>query len=322
MDRSVWNAIVAANGPRSGSFLQSWEWGSFQEAAGARVLRVGRDETVAQFVLRPLPLGLTVAYLPRGPVGHDAAVMETVREAAADAGAILLRVDPVSAERPAGAKEVHEAQPRTTLLLDLSKSEDELLAAMHEKTRYNVRLAEKKGVTVREGGTELSPRLWPLLAAAAARDRFRTHDRGYYETMMRTLAGDAKDRGAASVRILIAEHEGATLAGMLLLTFGNDAVYLHGGSSDEKRNLMAPHLLQWEAIRRAKAWGYRNYDLGGISPMKDGMLEPIEGHPLAGVTRFKRGFGGEVWSAPASWELPLRPAWYTIYALAQRIRGR
>ena len=318
MNAAQWNQLVLANEPRSGAFLQSSAWADVQEAVGAQVLRYQESEKcLANVILRPLPFGRTAATIARGPIfsgSQDS--LSNLLSAIKKTGAITLQTDPLTASMPPGAKPFHARSPQTTLLLHLDQTEGGLLAAMHEKTRYNIRYAQRAGVTVRFGGAELFPHIWELLNTAATRDRFRTHPKHYYETMVRTLAGDPKNTKETAAHIVLAEYQGAVIAGMILITFGKTATYLHGGSANEHRNVMAPHLLQWETIRMAKSWGYAAYDFWGIAP------EGAVHHPLAGVTRFKRGFGGTTWSAPDSWELPLHPAWYTIYALAQKIRGR
>jgi lipid II:glycine glycyltransferase (peptidoglycan interpeptide bridge formation enzyme) len=316
MDATQWNQLVFANEPRSGAFLQSSEWADFQEAAGARVLRyMDEGACLANVILRPLPFGQTAAAIMRGPIFSRAQDnLGDLLSAIKKTGAITLQVDPLTATRPPGTKPFHARSPQTTLLLDLRQTEEVLLAAMHEKKRYNIRYAERAGVTVRRGGVELFPELWALLEAAATRDRFRTHPKQYYETMLRVLTGDPRKTQRTTAQILLAEYQGKAVAGMILVTFGKTATYLHGGSANEYRNIMAPHLLQWEAIRFAKSWGYEAYDFWGIAP------EKAVDHPLAGVTRFKRGFGGTTWHAPDSFELPLREPWYTIYALVRQIR--
>lgn len=318
MDTRTSNILLRMHEPPSGAFLQSSEWANFQEAAGARVLRYHKEnDCLANVIIRPLPFGQTAASITRGPVFVDTKNNSTDLLAAIKAtGASTLQVDPLQGDRPTGAKPFPARSPQHTLLLNLAQTEEGLLAAMHEKTRYNIRYAQRAGVTIRLGGAELFPQLWTLLRTAATRDRFRTHPKRYYETMLRVLTGNPKDMERAAAHIVLAEYQGTPIAGMILLTFGNTATYLHGGSANEHRNLMAPHLLQWEAMRMAKQWGYRTYDFWGITP------ERILNHPLAGVTRFKRGFGGTTWSAPDSWELPLHHGWYTIYALAQKLRGR
>lgn len=323
-ESEAWNAVVVGNAPRSGAFLQSWEWGEYRAAAGETVVRVRAEEggsaAVAQAEVRALPLGMKVLYVPRGPIASGpealAKAVGLLRKEAKATGSVALRIDPVGALPALRGRTPRPLQPQTTVLLDLTKSEDELLAGMHEKTRYNVRLAAKKGVHVREGGKELFPDLWRLLEASAKRDRFRLHPAEHYEAMLDALAGDPTDRSRCVARIVMAEHQSRPIAAMITISFGDDVVYLHGGSADEYRNVMAPYALHWEAIRLAKSRGYRRYDLWGIAP------EGAKGHPLAGVTRFKRGFGGETYRSPDSLELPISPFRYTIYALVQKARGR
>lgn len=326
LDQHSWNAFVIAHAPKSGAFLQSYEWGEFQKTAGTPVIRFYKEtegsETLAQIFIRELPFHLRSAYIPRGPISENAtainsALYETLKKLGKEQNAVSLRLDPIAyVPKNLGGRKTKALQPETTSILDLTKSEEELLAAMHEKTRYNIRLAAKKGVTVREGGKELFGELWKLLQIAAARDKFHTHTKKYYEQMVHLLSADPENHGTCSVRILIAEYKDEPLAGMILLMFGNDAVYLHGGSSNEHRNLMAPYLLQWEAMCVAKKFSYKNYDLWGIAPPN----APY--HPLLGVTRFKQGFAGELYEAPPSIELPIKQPWYTIYALIQKLRGR
>ncbi len=327
IDRNAWNKFVAAHGPRSGAFLQSWEWGEFLEKSGSPLLRFSEEtsevEALAQVQTRLLPFGLRSAYIPRGPIAKDTQsgavqkIIENISAAVARSRAATLRIDPaVNLNVLPGEKTVRPLQPQTTVLLDLGPAPEQLLAAMHEKTRYNIRLAERKGVTVRHGDAELFSEFWRLLDESAIRDKFCTHPRGYYQKMVEALAGDRTDRSSCHATIFLADFEGRPLAGMLLITFGDSVVYLHGGSSNENRNLMAPYLLHWSVIKHAQTWGYKTYDLWGIAP------EGIPDHPLAGVTRFKRGFGGEVWKSPDSLELPVSTFWYNIYALAQRLRGR
>jgi len=324
-DRQDWNAIVTKNAPRSGSFLQSFEWGEYQNAIGAETVRLetgdGDAKAIVSAQIRPLPLGMKTLYVPRGPVAAGSPkqterILELLGDEAKKRGAIALRIDPATQGLAVRGDSVRPLQPQTTIILDLKKTEDELLAAMHEKTRYNVRLAAKKGVHVREGGKELFLDFWRLLEASAKRDRFHTHPRSHYEKMLETLSGGLGDRTRCTARIFLAEEMSRPLAAMILIAFGDDIVYLHGGSSDEARNVMAPYALHWEAIRLAKAKGYRHYDFWGIAP------EGVPKHPLAGVTRFKRGFGGDISKSPDSVELPVSRFWYTIYALVQAVRRR
>lgn len=313
MDAISWNRTLLVHAPPSGAFLQSFEWGTFQEATGRQVRRFQTAEVVTQAVSRPMPGGFFAWDVFRGQM-DDAALAELKKTAA-----VFMHVEPTTADhqgRHMGLP-LHPSrsrQPQHTLVMDLTQTDETLLAAMHEKTRYNIRLAEKKGVTVRDatGDTDTWNRFWQIMETTAGRDGFHLHPRSYYEAMFQTLTGPLEHAEQCVARLLVAEHDGDLLAGLILIRFGNTATYLHGASADAKRNLMAPHLLQWQAMQRARAAGCTAYDFWGVAPAD------AANHPWAGVTRFKTGFGGTRVSLPPAWELPLRPFWYRLYRLVKR----
>jgi len=361
-DRAKWNAFVAGSG---GCFLQSWEWMLFQRSLGRKAHCVelaaepgGPLAAAALVVELPLPFpGKTYAYVPRGPVFAPgiADVEGAFRSVIGACGGDLLSLKTVFTrvdlpELPSHAGDFCESeipalgfvpakpmQPSDTLLLDLAQSEEALLAAMHQKTRYNIRLAERHGVRVREAA--LDPALmghdmelfWHLLHKTSKRDGFSTHTRGYYEEMMRQFgssgsAGAVMDPAAHvpafTLRLVIAEHEGKPAAAGIFGVFGGTMTYLHGALSEALRGVMAPYALHWHMVRAAKAAGLTEYDFWGIAP------EGAARHPLAGVSRFKLGFGGRRVSYPGGWELPNERAWYTLYralkraaALRERLRA-
>lgn len=312
-----WNEGVLAAG---GNFLQSWEWGEFQRRAGFSVLRYqdaqgGR----AQLVRRPLPFGQHYWYCPRGPLGHE--MFESLPERSELSYAAFIRFEPLEAPpKLFGARKVGEVQPAQTLIVDLKKDPEALLAGMHEKTRYNIRLAERKGVRVFAAGADEAAFgvFWDLMSETAERDRFHAHGREYYRGMLDVLEGDPAERDGLrpKARLLFAEHDGRVLAANLMLYFGGTATYLHGASSRERREVMAPYLLHWKAMETARAAGCDRYDFWGVAP------EGVENHPWAGVTRFKRGFGGTYVSYPGTYDLPIGKGWYWAYRVAQKLRGR
>ncbi|MFP4638007.1 MAG: lipid II:glycine glycyltransferase FemX [Spirochaetaceae bacterium] len=223
-------------------------------------------------------------------------------------------------ERGAGPADVEtrlqrspvDVQPPSTVMVDLGKSEDELLAAMKSKTRYNVRLAGKRGVVVRagEGASDLE-RWYELYRETAARDRIAIHSRRYYDTLF-TLAAEEP---SVELSLLLAEHDRELIAGVILLRYGPRVTYLYGASSDHKRNLMAPYALQWEGMRRGRAAGAREYDMFGIPPTDD------PGHPMHGLYRFKTGFGGRIVHRLGAWDYPTRRWAYRAYRAAERARN-
>lgn len=312
-----WNEAVLEKG---GGFLQSWQWGEFQRGLGREVLRLRENGALGQFISMRLPFGKSYWYCPRGPLGN----LPSLADDDDIARGIFLRFEPAEIPRDgffAGAKKTSPVQPGQTLLIDLDRDPEEILAAMHEKWRYNIRLAERRGVKVYIAGERDAGALdvfWDLLQETTERDRFRAHGKEYYRSMLEALAGapatDGRTRPVA--RLVFAEHDGRVLAANLMIYFGGTATYLHGASSRARRELMAPHLLHWTAMLDAKAWRFKTYDFWGVAP------EGVEGHPWAGITRFKRGFGGRYLEYPGTYDLPLDTTWYGLYALAQKLRGR
>lgn len=320
--RGAWDTFVRTHA--QGHLLQSWQWGTLKERAGWSPLRLAlwqpetRQILAAAQVLRrtaphvPLWAG-HLAYIPKGPVldWSQPALCETffaqLERTLRRQGAIALRIEPAQEATPEsahvqqhlvswGMQPVPPVQPLRTILLDLAPPEETLLAQMKEKWRYNVRLAGRKGVTVRAATTEAEVRTWyELLRVTSARDQFGIHTLDYYLSIWQLLAP------LNQVRLLLAEHEGQLLAGMLVSLFAQQAIYLYGASSNEQRHLMPNYLLQWEAIQWAKRSGAHSYDLWGIPASDD------ESEAMAGVYRFKSGWGGRVVSFLGAYQKVYRP---------------
>ena len=324
--------------------LQTWQWGELKAGFGWSAKRLtwvddsGSAVAAAQLLTRSGQLsgGLKVAYCPKGPVldwGNEnlrRAVLDGLAEAARDAGALALKIDPevvyetgvgevVEAHlRASGWQEAPKAaQFRNTLMLDLRQDEDALLKGMKQKWRYNVRLAVRKGVNVRRGGLDDLELLYRMYAETALRDGFVIRTRDYYMQAWKSFT----ERGLAQP--LVAEVEGTPVAGQMIYRFGKTGWYLYGMSTNQHREKMPNHLLHWEAIRWAKEQGCEAYDFVG-APDK---LE--ESDPMWGVYRFKKGFGGSFVQAIGEWDYVLRPAAYQAYRLlmpvalsAMRLFGR
>jgi lipid II:glycine glycyltransferase (peptidoglycan interpeptide bridge formation enzyme) len=236
-------------------------------------------------------------------------------------GTFLLRFDLPwlrAGERPAGPgvrKARGDIQPPSTVIVDLCRPEREILASMKPKTRYNVRLAEKRGVRVEEG-TEADLEPWyELYRETSARDRIAIHSLRYYRGLFETAAGrTAAGEAAPSVRLLLARAGGELLAGNLVLFWKRSAVYLTGASSGAQRNLMPTYALQWAAMRAAKAAGCETYDLYGCPPAADAS------HPMYGLYQFKTGFSAAITERWGTWDAPVSPAVYAAYAAVERLR--
>ncbi len=305
MEAGIWNKFVMEHGPRSGAFLQSWNWGEFQKSTGREVKRYETSDAVAQVISHPLPGGFYGWNLYRGPILNEVRILNEIINDLKKSKGIFLHLEPNTEFRISdfGFRISQNRQPGHTLIVNLQKAENELLAEMHEKTRYNIRLAERHGITVRQNAPVED--FLCLMKETTARDRFSPHPESYYRDMLQSLP---------DTKLFVAYDGGEPLAAAIANFFGNTATYLHGASSNAKRNLMAPYLLHWEIIKIAKARGCLSYDFWGIAP------PGATNHPWAGITRFKTGFGGETVAMPAALELPLRPISYNIYKLVRRLR--
>ncbi len=320
VDSQSWNEAVLRH---NGSLLQSLEWGEFQASLGREVVTLRSPAYQALVVRHSLPLGKSYLYCPRGPVflepaegAPSAHAIEGLLEAAAaeKQGAIFLKIEPELDDsdelsrllQAAGfTRSRAEIQPSRTIIVDIARPEDEILGSMKSKTRYNIRLAQKKGLAVKQLGPEYLDAFLGLLAETAGRDEFRLHPEPYYRKMLDVFLPSTPQR--PSVELWGAEHEGELLAVNLVMFWGGRASYLHGASSSRHRNLMAPYLLHWEIIRRAREAGCSEYDLWGIS------------QKWPGVTRFKEGFGGKEVVYAGSHDFVFQKPWYLAYRLSRRI---
>lgn len=330
-DGRNWNKSVARLS--HAQFLQAWEWGAFQESLGRQVTRSrwssygGEYEGAIQGVDAKLPFGFFYTQYSRGPVAEtvgsaERTLVRTLR-ATRERGAVFARVEPLESLQESelllqSGIRVQDVQPSHTLLLDLSHPREELLEHMHQKTRYNIGLSGRKGVRVsrvshmntRERGAAFQS-FQVLLRQTSRRDRFFLHPLEYYRALIDffPLLDESSDRMSPSVEVFVATYQGSPLAAAFVIFFGDTATYLHGASSDSNRDVMAPHLVQWEAIQAAHRAGYRWYDFWGIAPDTDST------HPLAGVTRFKCGFGGSRLTYPGAYDIVFKPSLYRAYRI-------
>jgi lipid II:glycine glycyltransferase (peptidoglycan interpeptide bridge formation enzyme) len=327
-----WDALLAQAG---GHVLQSWSWGELKARFGWRVQRLALRRSQAQVLYRPLPAGLgTIAYVPKGPrldYTSDSALAELVAEIrplARRQRAICLKIEPDAAESPdlvanlqalGFRRSQQPIQPTRTLLVDLDAEPEALLKRMKQKTRYNIRLAGRKGVTVRSGTEADLPAFYQLMVLTAERDSFGIHAEEYYEAAYQLFAPQEQ------AEWLLAEHDGQLLAGIVVFALGDTAVYMYGASSNEKRKLMPNYLLQWEGMLWARARGCRRYDLWGVPDEDQESLEASfteRSDGLWGVYRFKRGFGGRLVRWSGAWDLVYAPLRYRLYSAAMQWQER
>ena len=304
------NSLEKINYLANGEFLQSFFWGRMLERAGEKIERWeveedGRIRASVMLIKKTLGRGLFYWYGPHGPIGDKEAVEFLLLELKnKKENAVFLRIEPLenltAKSIQVNLKKSLDLQPKKTLLLDLSLSEDDLLKAMHQKTRYNIKLAEKKGVKISEGGDQEFKKFWRLMSLTGERDGFRLHGEGHYKNLL-----SAKE----NIKLFLASYEGKIIAAGLFCFYGARVTYLHGASDNEARNLMAPYLLQWEIIKKARAEGYKYYDFYGIDDKK-----------WPGVTRFKLGFGGFIQEYPGTYDFIFKPIIYGLYQLLRKIK--
>lgn len=334
--KKEWNEFVRKHYPAVGGFMQSWEWGSFQERLGRSVERYfvfDGKEPVAAFTLiyHALPSGFRYGYAARGPVvatsdeGVVVKIFETIktwaRKHAPDL--IFLRLEPPISDAPAGLDAgnfqipSYYVQPRHNLSVPLSGTETEILLSFHPSTRSNVGRAEKRGVTV-DIRAEVAPdeyeRFQNMMRDTITRNSGVNAypSREYFEALFEALSEsepDGDNSGGLSLGIFRAYHDGDLAATHFVLFFGSTATYLYGASYTKHLNSKAPTYLHWAAMQEAKRRGMRYYDLGGI----DANLWPK-------LTEFKRQFRGEETTYVGNIDIPLRPLAYRAYNLLRKIK--
>jgi lipid II:glycine glycyltransferase (peptidoglycan interpeptide bridge formation enzyme) len=304
--------VISQSDQYGSEFAQSWIWGEREAAAGKNIVRWGvsradRLLAVMTAIKKELPGGLFYWYAPRGPLGDPAAIKFLLSELKKTAGGMFLRCEPrlntidyLSSVGDGRFKLVKtiDWQPKQSWVLDLDSSEADILGGMHQKTRYNIRLAEKKGVEIKESAD--FEEFWRLINLTGERDSFRLHGREHYRRLL---------EGNSAMKLYLAVYQGKNIAAGIFSFWGDKATYLHGASDNELRNLMAPYLLQWEMIKKAKKDAYKYYDFYGIDEKK-----------WPGVTRFKLGFGGRRVAYPGTFDVVFCPIFYFIYNQLRRVR--
>ncbi len=307
---------------------QTWHAADGQLAAAAQTLQRSQR-------LPLLGKPLSMLYVPKGPLLRDWAdaglrrqVLADLRQKAQELGAFLIKIDPdiplgsgVPGEEDAWenplAQEIiaelkadgwrysnEQVQMPNTMVIDLRQSEEELLAAMKQKTRYNLRLSERKGVRIRQGGPADFAVLYKMYAETSIRDQFVIRSEAYYRAVWEEF------HTAGMLVPLVAEVEGEAVAGLMLFIFGKTSWYIYGMSRNMARDWMPNYLLQWEAIKISKAAGCETYDLWGAPE------EFNEHDSMWGVFRFKQGLGARAIRHIGAWDLPLQPLTYSLYTQA------
>lgn len=329
VDENSWNKGNSLN--FSDEFLQSWQWGEFQRSVGNMPVRYIFEENgrfiakVQGFEYRVFGI-IKFVYFPKISFAQmsvqDKAVFFNFFK---KQGYMFARIEPINeVENIAGYEiiKVNNRQPKNTFILHITKIEQELAENMHAKTRYNIGLADKKGVKARvEKNIDV---FWSLNMQTVERDKFKSHNKEYYKKML----------DMDICHQLVAYIGDAPVASNICISFGGVFTYLHGASSSEYRNLMAPYLLQWESIKLAKSLGNKKYDFGGTAPIyfeKEIKQKNIKAptcfnnfcwdvtHKWTGITRFKVGFGGEPKNYPDMVEVVFKAGAYKLFTTIKKL---
>ncbi|MDR0323917.1 MAG: peptidoglycan bridge formation glycyltransferase FemA/FemB family protein [Treponema sp.] len=329
---------------KAGSFLQSAEWGKFKSRFGwkakAFLIDWGQTSSTLLTLSRRLAPGFSFAYIPWGPELPEDFPEDCRNKVLAELAkklksffpktSVFLRIDPPwftnDTDVPQNGSETVSlsglkqaaatVQAPDTVIINLDIPPEEILAAMKPKWRYNISLSEKKNVTVKEAGAKGLETFYNLLRETAVRDGIAIHSFDYYKILFEIYGEPDGKKNHSTLRLYTACHDGLTLAAIVVLFRGKYATYLYGASSCVKRNLMASYALQWRAIKDAKEAGCQYYDLFGIPP------DDNPNHPMAGLYRFKTGFGGQIIHRPGSLDYPYKPAFYNLFNLLEAIRKK
>lgn len=328
-DQNQWDQFLVEN---DGSFLQSFEWGEFQKSFGKKVWRFEvnslEEETLSQIQIIKENFLQSSAffnnffgmfYIPYGPCfksdilrkGRKKVVeliLKQIKKIAACENSIFLKIEALSLlpQDFEGVASLKRIQPRKTSILNLEKNEDEIFNAFHQKTKYNIRLAERKGVITGhqtiDSADDSFKSFWQLLQRTARKNKFRSYSKAYYRKLLSLQSGYLK------TELFFAKFQEKIIATNIVVFFGKRATYLHGASNYKYRKYMAPQCLQWKQISEAKKRGFKEYDFWGIDEAK-----------WPGVTRFKRGFSGKEVEYPEGQNFVLKNFWYSIYKILRKI---
>lgn len=315
--------------------LQSWAWGQVKSRWGWQATRLlwldGETPlAAAQILARSIPrTPWHFLYVPKGPAldyGNPAlaeSILADLEKFTRQTGALFIKIDPDVVRQtgepgqqppdPTGALVLNmlerrgwqfspeQIQFKNTVLIDLTGQPEEWLARMKSKWRYNIRYARRKSVSVRVGSVADIATFYQMYAETAARDGFLIRPPAYYRDVWSVFLGNGQ------ADLLLAQVNGEPVAGLVLFSFGRRAWYLYGASGGQHRNLMPNHLLQWEAMQRAKARGCTCYDMWGAPDTFD------ENDGMWGVYRFKQGFGGQTVLGLGAFDFPARPTLYRLF---------
>lgn len=315
--KEFWNDFLIKN---KGSFLQSFEWGEFQKNLSKKIFRIAvrKNNTLllsAQLIKENI-FFKNYFYLPYGPTFNSNNsleensqsfnyFLEEIRNIAKKEGVIFLRIEPIFfLPEPAGFNfqdPVKRVQPQKTLVLKIDKSEQELLMGFQKRTRYNIKLAEKKGVKIKISD-RYSDIFYKLLTKTKERQKFRSYPKDYYKKLLNSQGNSFK------TELFLAEYQGKIIAASIIIFFSQRVISLHSGFDYQYRELKAPYLLRWKTILEGKRRGCQEFDMGGIDEKK-----------WPGVTYLKKSFGGQEFEYGPGKEIIFNNKWYNFYKILRPI---
>lgn len=299
--------------------LQSIEWGNFREKTGIKVIR----QNGLQLTIHPIPhTNYTIGYLPKGPLPTKT-MLDDLGKIGKSENCVFIQLEPnvvfseklkLELEKIGLVPAAHPLFTRYTFILDLTKSEDELLKNMHPKTRYNIKIAQKKGVEVIEDDSDKAfEEYLKLTRETTQRQNFYAHSEKYHRLMWETLKAGSKD--GLTAYLLKAAYQNEILVTWILFVLGDTLYYPYGASSDKHREVMASNLMMWEAIKFGKKLGLQKFDMwGALGP------NPNIHDPWYGFHRFKEGYGGKLIEFIGSYDFVINKRVYLVYKLLNKIR--
>ncbi|HLA04079.1 MAG TPA: peptidoglycan bridge formation glycyltransferase FemA/FemB family protein [Patescibacteria group bacterium] len=305
--------------------IQSWEWGEFRKKMGTDIARLGEYSgnkltSAYQLTFHPVPFfkNVTIGYFPKGPMPTKT-MLNALVDLGAQKKAAFIKIEPLqqaSGQTRDKLLSLGLVESKKSLftkynfLVDLTQSEENLLANMHSKTRYNIKLAQKKGVKVYDSTADSDFKTYlKLYFDTTRRQKYFGHSPAYHQKVWETL------KPAKMARVLIAQYQKKPLVAWMLLNFGDTIYYPYGGSSLEHKEVMASNLIAWEAIRLGKRLNFTTFDMWGALPPDADKTDP-----WYGFHRFKEGYGGNHVEYIGTYDLVLRPRLYTALNLADKLR--
>ncbi|MFA5777370.1 MAG: peptidoglycan bridge formation glycyltransferase FemA/FemB family protein [Parcubacteria group bacterium] len=294
-------------------FLQSDEWRKFQEAVERKTFHVEHEGSWVNIIEHKLPVVGRYFYIPRGVISE---LENLIVDLAKKENAGWIRFDVENEESLNSIKKntnyeirkaPHDMQPREIFEIDIAKPEEQLLAEMKSKTRYNINLAQKKGVKITVGAKHID-KFIDLVSLTAKRKGIKFHLNNYYRKMIETIPENI-------LKLYYAEYNNKIIAANLIVFYDETATYLHGATDDEYRNVMAPYLLQWQAIKDAKKRGFKKYDFGGVKTAGD--------TNWSGITKFKLGFSQTAKPIEflGSYDIIVNSLVYWFYRILQKFKS-